>query len=622
MKSKLYVGIDLGTTNSSLSFMGDDSHTVPEVLHIPQIQKPGIVSTLPVLPSAMYIPFEGEFDAVDFSMPFQVPKDCVVGIYAKERSSEVPDRVVTSAKSWLCQNHADRKGEILPWQSDIAELKVSPFFVASSLLEHMRHSYENAFKMRNYQEEVVGVITVPASFDEIARSLTLEAAHKAGYSSFSLLEEPLAAFYAWLSLHEENWRNILQIGDIIFVCDIGGGTADFTLIYVGEKEGELHLERLSVGAHLLLGGDNMDLALAHVLSEKIKNAGKNIDYWQFQSLIHQARIAKERILSEEVSEVPISIVGKGSSLFSSAIGTTLTKDDVMAVVVEGFFPRISLSEATVDTDDIGIVEDGLPYESDPAITKHIGEFLKKSAAQLLHNPRVLDSIKEKISAGAIFPNYILFNGGVCSSRGITKRICEVLDFWGAGNIKELEGINLHSAVSQGASYYAKIKSSGKGIKVKAGVPRAYYLGLKSSAMAVPGMKPKMRAICVVPQGMEEGTQTTETTQVFNLLTGREVSFRLFTSDARSTDFFGDVVEDAETLLTETTRLSVTLPQATDTQSRAVPVKLYSKVNELGILELWMHSQVDDQQWQLEFDIRTEKKTPITMRNINNEHMSL
>jgi Ethanolamine utilization protein EutJ (predicted chaperonin) len=625
MEEKIFIGIDLGTTNCSIAFI--DGETSPKNILISQINQNGSIIDSDQLPSAIYIPVEGEFENSQ-KLSWQAEFETRIGQYAKDRAVEVPDRVVLSAKSWLCQSAVDRKKNILPWNSEISEQKISPFFASVSFLKYLKNTLEHHFS--NTQKECEIVVTVPASFDEVARNLTLEAARSAGFKDLSLLEEPLAALYSWVANQGENWREQLKVGDVILVCDIGGGTADFSLILVNEENGILNLERLSVGNHLLLGGDNMDLALAYQFKLEFEANGKILDNWQFQSLIHQSRLIKERMLIGQEEVLPLTVAGKGSSLFNNTLKIEVRREDVLSQLVEGFFPLVELDLAYVENEDTGLAEYGLPFESEPALSKHLGQFLKQSAKQIFNSTSISSDIKERARSGLILPDLVLFNGGVTTPEIIRNRLLELLKIWGATLVKELSGTNLNTAVSEGASYFSKVKYTGTGIKIKAGIPRSYYLALKTSTPAIPGFKPMTKALCIVKQGMEEGTSTELSEQVFSLLIGKEVQFQLYTSKERGEDSFGHIIDNVENVLEKNLSLKIKLESDSiipregqktsigyniQNVSQTVPVRIFSLVNNLGLLELWMQSVDSKQSWKLEFDVRApfdnaEKKTPV------------
>lgn len=613
MKS-ICVGIDLGTSNSALAVCDVDSPAAPSAFEIPQLVSLDHFEVLTELPSVLFIPSEGESREKQ-QLPWEEPSPFIVGKFARERGTEVPDRVVTSAKSWLCYHALDPRSAILPWESEITEGKISPFYASQFYLRHLRNALRIDERIDSAFHNVETVLTVPASFDEVARSLTVEAANNAGFEDAVLLEEPLAAFYHWLAREGESWRGKLSVGDLVLVCDVGGGTADFTLIRVEEDHGDLSLRRISVGRHILLGGDNMDLALALAVSEKLKREGRRLDRWQFLSLIHSVRIAKERFLSpheeqdEKAPELPIVLAGKGGSLFSNTISTTLTRDEVNAVVVEGFVPLSSIGAQPAEEKRSGLMEQGLPYAADSALSHHLAAFLTRSAENISEDFNAGNRIMIDPATGTeyLMPNLVLFNGGVFNSKSLRERVRDVLASWSQGNeLKELESGDYASAVAKGAAVFARMRASGKGVRVRAGLSRSYYVGLERAALSAPGYRPPLRAVCVAGQGMEEGSSSEVPGREFVLLTGREVKFRFFSGYGKTEDLPGSIVDDAEDILDSAMEMTgrILLPEGDDRKS--IPVQLRAVLSDIGLLELWMEEVQGDGRWKLELNTRVEQ----------------
>ncbi len=530
--------------------------------------------------------------------------------------AEVPDRLVTSAKSWLCQRGADPTRPVLPWGSSELCPKFSPFEASRVYLQHLRAAFEHASHTREDIAEPSAtrtVLTVPASFDEAARRLTQQAAIEAGWGDdVVLVEEPQAAFYSWLGSMGDQWRSHVSAGDIILVCDIGGGTTDFSLIAVAEREGNLELERISVGRHILLGGDNMDLALAFALRGRLEEEGKRIDERQFQALTHASRMAKEQLLdNDEMDSVPVALAGRGSDLFGGALSTRLTRSMLEAIVLDGFFALTSLGELPDEQARGGLRELGLDYAADPVVSKHLAAFLTRSR----NNARTNDALArvvtlrdtDRLEGPSLIPDAILFNGGVCRSRRIRERLLDLLSSWTKGNTpRELTGTNLDLAVARGAALYGRYLVSGEGVRIRAGVSHSYYLGLETSMPAVPGYRPPVKAVCVAEQGMEEGDERVLAGQEFGLVTGTTAHFRFFSSNERAGDEVGDIVTRAEQHLVETTSLEMHLPEVEGFEEHgALPVKLHSRLNELGVLQLWMQHEATGQRWELNFEVRAE-----------------
>lgn len=606
MAGDFVIGIDLGTTNSVAAIAAS---LESQVLPLTQLGGVGTLVDRVQLPSAIYLPFEGQFEEGKLDLPWASGRRNICGVFAKELGENTPDRLITSAKSWLCNSRVDRRDSILPWQSEISSGKLSPFEASRQILENIFGAIKHRVGEESAKSASI-VVTVPASFDEVARNLTLEAAAAAGLGEVSLLEEPLAALYAWISRSGDSWRRQISPGQLILVCDLGGGTADFSLVLASDKDGELSLERVAVGRHLLLGGDNIDLALAYKLRSKLEEEGRQLDAWQFRSLIYQAQKAKEKLLSDSSMEhVQLAVAGRGSDLFASTLQVELEFQEVKDLVLDGFFPEMGLEDLENENSGLGIRELGLSFESDPAFSRHLLRFLLDTAV----NTTVTESLYKMISRDGekaiAMPDVVLFNGGVCKSNLIRERILGLLKCWGNNRaICELADGNYDTAVAEGAAHFGWIRNNGQGIRIRAGISHSYYLGLESSAPAIPGMRAPVKGICVVPKGMEEGTEFTLENKEFSLLTGEPVEFRFFTSDARGDDHFGLLVENVEKGLQETSRLQLTLETAGVGQENMVPVKLHSKVSDVGVLELWMVATDGRQRWKLEFDVRAEKKS--------------
>ena len=611
MDPRFSLGIDLGTTNCAMA-MTDFGTDRTEVVPITQCLAANQFGEKTTLPSALYLPHPDEFPPGSFRLPWHDEGERgIVGQFARDHGALVPDRLVVSAKSWLSNPHIDPKQRTLPWRSDIAEEKLSPFECSRRYLEHLRNAFLHAVYTQDREWSLSDgqiVVTVPASFDEVARSLTAEAAEGAGFGNVTLLEEPQAAFYAWTAQAGRQWRDAVAPGDLILVCDIGGGTADFSLIAVTDIGGNLDLERISVGEHILLGGDNMDLALAYALQAKLEAEGKSLDSWQFLALVHAASRAKISLFEDEaLIEAPIAVPSRGSSLFAKMIATGLDRATLSQVIVDGFFARTAIDELPQEARRTGLQEFGLPYASDPVISKHLARFLTRS----LQNVKASDELAARIGARAVeqtlMPTAVLFNGGVFKAAPIRARVLELLASWNQGEtVRELAGFEPDLAVAQGAAIYGRHRATGKGMRIKAGAARSYYIGLESSMPAIPGFRPPVKALCVVPQGMQEGTDLLIEGRDFGLVTGQAAEFRFFSSAVRSGDAPGAILPDAERELEETSLLEVELPALPGVPAgQVVPVRIESIVTELGTLELWMKHTNSDRRWKIEFQVRTE-----------------
>ncbi|MBS0639828.1 MAG: Hsp70 family protein [Proteobacteria bacterium] len=609
MTARFSLGIDLGTSNSAIAVSDLDAEET-RIVEVAQLVGANQVGRRQTLASALYLPHPDEFPS-GLANPFGEASDTgIVGQFAREHGALVPDRLITSAKSWLSNPHIDPKQALLPWGSEI-ETKLSPFEASRRYLMHLRHAFLQTEHEAGRDWDLADgqiVLTVPASFDEVARSLTAEAAREAGLGDVTLLEEPQAAFYSWTAQTGRAWHDLVQPGDIVLVCDVGGGTADFSLIAVTDVNGDLQLERISVGEHILLGGDNMDLALAYTIQNKLEDEGKTLDSWQFLSLVHSSARAKIALFEDAaLSEAPIAVPSRGSSLFASTISTSLDRAMLEAVVLEGFLAKTPLDQMPEENRRGGLQEFGLPYASDPVVSKHIARFLVRSLQNVKASEKLSALIGDRGNASALMPTAVLFNGGVFKAAPIRTRVLELLASWNNGQpIRELQGAEPDLAVAYGAAVYGRHRATGKGMRIKAGVARSYYVGLESSGLAVPGIRPRVKALCVVPQGLEEGSDLLIEGREFGLVTGRPAEFRFFSSSIRSGDSPGQVLPDAERELEETSLLEIEIPALEDFPAgQVVPVRIDAVVTELGTLELWMKHVNSDRKWKVEFQVRTE-----------------
>jgi molecular chaperone DnaK (HSP70) len=604
MSARFSLGIDLGTSNSAVA-VDDFESDRTAIVEVTQLLGPNQIGEKPTLPSALYIPHREEFPEEALRLPWsKVSGSAIVGHFARDHGALIPDRLITSAKSWLSNFHIDPKKPVLPWKSDIKEQKLSAFDCSRRYLEHMKEGFLYAERAQGHSWNLAEgevVLTVPASFDEVARNLTAAAADAAGFGKVVLLEEPQAAFYAWTAQAGSDWRNQVTRGDIVLVCDVGGGTADFSLIAISEKDGNLEVERISVGEHILLGGDNMDLALAYTLQAQLETAGKPIDSWQFLALIHGARNAKVSLFTDlSLEQTPIAIPSRGSSLLKKTISTKL----------DGFFPLTKVTDLPRESRGAALLEFGLPYAPDPVVSKHLARFLTRSLINVKASPvltSLVQSRPEALEGQYLKPTAVLFNGGVFNAAPIRRRVLDLLALWNNGlPVRELEGFQPDLAVAKGAALYGRTRATGQGIRIKAGTARSYYIGLESSMPAIPGFKPPIKAICVVPQGMEEGSELLIDEQEFGLITGQPADFRFFASEVRSGDAPGQIIPNAERELEETARIEVTLPAIEGfPEGQAIPVVINPIVTELGNLELWMKHTGSDRRWKVDFQVRME-----------------
>ena len=604
------IGIDLGTSNCALCSVDLAGENSAWIVTIPQITGPGRIEEKPGLPSALYVSNAGEFPDGSLDLPWsQETSNHLVGQFARTHGALATNRLVTSAKSWLSNPHIDPKSAVLPWCSTIPdEDKVSAVDATTRYLQHLNATVQHQQPDTDLEEAAV-IITVPASFQEVARNLTLEAAEGAGFGEVVLLEEPQAAFYAWVNAVGDGWREQVAPGDVVLVCDVGGGTTDFSLIAVTESDGQLGLERISVGEHLLLGGDNIDLGLAYIAQAQLAEEGHEIDDWQLWALVHGCREAKVSFFTDpSLTEVSLAVPSRGSSLIAGSLSATLTRESVQSMIIDGFFPMSGIDDLPSE-DAAGLQEFGLPYASDPVISKHLARFLQRSLTNVRASKHLqaLVAARPEATAGSfLLPNAILFNGGLFNAEPVRQRVLDLLASWqrGAESVRELSGFEPGLAVAKGACLYGSIRETGEGIRIAAGAARSYYVGLESSMPAVPGFRPLVKGLCVVPQGMEEGTELVIEDQEFGLVTGQPAEFRFFCSEIRSGDIAGDVVPNAERDLQESACLNVTLPTKEGLPvGEAIPVKMNAVVTELGNLQLWMKHEASGERWKFELEVR-------------------
>jgi molecular chaperone DnaK (HSP70) len=595
MHNPIYIiGIDLGTTNSVVAYteagteIGRPSNI--RLFEIPQLIDAGVVEKRRMLPSFILVPGKHDVSEAAMALPWQETSPLAVGEFAKNRGVELPNRLIASSKSWLCHTMVDRNKPILPWEGPEEKSKKSPVEASAAILQHIRDAWnhtmaadDETLKMEN--QEIL--LTVPASFDAVARELTVKAAQMSGLENVTLLEEPQAAFYAWIESTSHGWRDRVTKGDLVLVCDVGGGTTDFSLIKISEEQGELALERIAVGEHLLVGGDNMDLALAYSISRQMADKGTRLDAWQMRGLWHSCRNAKEQLLSDpDAQEYPVTVLGRGTGLIGGTVKTVLSRDAVEKELLDGFFPVCERTATPISPKKTGIREIGLAYASDPAVTHHLAKFLQQNNGETL-------------------PTMVLFNGGVIKAKNVRNRIMEVMSSWKVSEdsppIREIQSHDFDLAVARGAVYYGMAKR-GRGIRIRYGLNKSYYIGIAASMPAVPGMPAPIKALCVAPFGMEEGTGATLENQEFALVVGEPVKFD-FLSSMRHDHDLGTVVEDWEGEIRAIAEIETTLDGK---HGSVIPVTLEIRVTEVGILELWCVSREDGRRWKLEFNVREKE----------------
>ena len=603
------IGIDLGTTHCVLSYADitdpDADEITQEVLQIPQLTAPGVIEDKAQLPSFLYQAHEAEINDGETALPWTAKPDYLVGEIARNLGTKTPIRLVSSAKSWLCHTGVDCKSAILPNEAPEEIERVSPFQASSAYLEHLCSAWNKQHPEAPIQDQEI-TLTVPASFDPAARKLTAEAAQKAGLNNAILLEEPQAALYSWIEKSEGDWRNHANVGDIILVIDIGGGTTDLSLIAVTEEDGTLGLTRIAVGDHILLGGDNMDLALAYTLKAKLEQeGGKRLEGWQIQALTHACRAAKESILSnDEADNIPIVVPNRGSSLIGGTLRTELNRDEVNTVLLQGFLPEVASNEQPVSRARTGLRTAGLPYAQDAAITRHLASFLTRQ----LNAIDEFNDISLPENASFIHPTAVLFNGGVLKAPRFADRLMNVINSWlsaeQAPDARLLTGLDLDLAVARGASYYGYVRK-GKGVRIKGGTAASYYVGVESAMPAVPGMSPEIQALCIAPFGMEEATEVELPNDEFGVIVGEPVRFRFFGSKTRREDKVGTRLDYwSSDELEELDEIEITLPEENRKAGEVIAVHLSVAVTEIGTLALQAISNQDDNRWKIEFDVRS------------------
>jgi hypothetical protein len=598
MSAPFVVGIDLGTTHSALAFSPlAAAEPRVSVLDIEQLVSAGTVDKKPLLPSFLYFAHESE---PRLALPWDETRSFAVGEFARSRGAEAPQRVISSSKSWLSYGGVDRRAGILPLNAAPDIERISPVEAAFRVLDHLNEAFRAAHQGEHDLSGQEVVLTVPASFDAGARDLTVEAALAAGFEQVTLLEEPQAALYAWIEQHGEAWRSHLLAGDRVLVVDIGGGTTDFSLIDAVEQNGALELQRVAVGDHILLGGDNMDLALAHVVGQELAAAGKELDRFQLGALAHACRGGKEQLFSDtSLEQVAVVLPSRGSQLLGGSIRGELRREQVERYLLDGFFPRVASSELPKQRPRAGLTQAGLPYASDPAITKHLAAFLARHA----FGPATS-------TLDARPPTAILFNGGVLKAAGLRARLLETLNGWlkerGAPDVRVLPGEDLDLAVARGAAYYGLVRH-GRGLRIRGGTARAYYVGIESPAPALPGLEPPVEALCVAPFGMEEGSHAALPADELFVVVGEPVTFRFFGSSTRRADSVGTRLERFRPdELEELPAIELTLPPAGRAAGEVVAVQLQASVTAIGTLKLEAIAKtpvVPDERWQIELNVR-------------------
>lgn len=605
MTTRYAIGIDLGTTHSAIAEVDPDlsegDEIALEVLSVPQTTAPGQVENKRLLPSFAYLADGAQLPPNALALPWGEPAGQIgVGEIARSLGQKTPGRLVGSAKSWLAADGTDRRSPSLPESGDPSLQKISPLEASTRYLAHLREAWEAAHDGASIADHDV-VITVPASFDPVARELTSEAASAAGLGHAVLLEEPQAALYSWIQKSRGSWREQVKPGEVILVVDLGGGTTDFSLIAVLEDQGTLELRRIAVGDHILLGGDNMDLLLAHRAKGRLEESGATLDAVQWTSLVRAACEAKEVLLGKSAPDTaPVAVVGRGSKLIAGTLRTELSKKDVEELIVEGFFPVVPVTATPERRARAALTRLGLPYASDAAVTRHLAQFLTRQS-------KSMEDVPGYAAQGRSFvhPTAVLFNGGVLKSTVIRERLVSTLNGWiesdGGAPARILGGEELDLAVARGAAYFAHVRR-GKGVRIRGGTAKSFYVGVESAMPAIPGMEPPVSALCIAPFGMEEGSSAPPAPQELGLVVGEPVRFRFFSSSVRRDDAPGTMIDRWEGQLEELARIGATLPAEGRKEGDVVPVRLEASVSEVGVLELSAVSRKDER-WKVELSTR-------------------
>ncbi|MGZ3633748.1 MAG: Hsp70 family protein, partial [Parachlamydiaceae bacterium] len=582
--TRYIIGIDLGTTTNSVAYVDTESEQLQiQQFRIPQLIAEGYVEALPTLPSFCYLCTPGEWPANSLVLPWKQQDNYFVGKFAQLHGAKVPTRLVQSAKSWLCHAAANRREKILPFEAGNESFRISPVEASARYLNHLKEAWNAQMAKGDHTQEFEQqeiILTVPASFDEIARRLTVEAASQVGLSHLTLLEEPQAAFYSWLAQNETSWQHQLPLGSCVLVCDVGGGTTDFSLIEVTGSIENPVLQRMSVGDHLLLGGDNMDAAIAHFLASQF-NQEISSDTWL--RLKSEARTAKESLLSEKstLDHLKIVLQSSGASVIQNSRTLTITKQEILDLLLNGFFGQYPWEEAINVYKTSGMRAMGLPYETDPSITKHLARFLAQSNTQVKA------------------PDFVLFNGGTMKPKVFQHAILQSLQKWfPSKNALQLPSYHLDLAVARGAAYYGKVRR-GIGVKISGGTARGYYLKLETKNVS--------QALTLLPRGIEESSSY-EFPETFLLRANTPVAFQLYTSHVRLHDQSGDLIpidlEQLQPLPPIHTILRYGKKLETDEYHSLIPVHLHIHLNAIGTLEITLKSQKTDHIWGLEFQLRS------------------
>jgi hypothetical protein len=611
-RARFIAGIDLGTTNSAMCYIDtDESPTRIRTFGIPQVTAHGIVERRDTLPSFHYEALPEEVQAGVLRLPWLTENlRTTVGVFARDHGRTAPGRMIESAKSWLCHNAVDRRAALLPWHGAADIERLSPVEVSARYLGHLRAAWDAEHPDEPLSQQDV-ILTIPASFDEVARELTVAASRLAGLPRIVLIEEPQAAFYSWVDAHQQNWDQQVSPGQKILVCDIGGGTSDFSLIHVRAGDsGRLQFHRVAVGDHLLLGGDNLDLAIAHHVEQRMVQAGlapsAGLSPRQWSALIPACRHGKETLLGEGNPERhTIVIPGSGSRLIGGSLQLEVTRDEILQIIIDGFLPEVSLTEKPQRRQS-GFQEFGLPYAADPGITRYLAAFLTAHASGIQsasgtsaepEGPGLAESMAR--------PDILLFNGGFFASPTLRERLIECLKNWFRRTSPDwspviLKNDRLDLAVARGAASFGMVRR-GQGVKIVAGLARTYYVGVEQQDHSI-------AALCLIAAGTEATDQSHEIEREFAVRTSEPVEFPILVSGTRLIDQPGSLVPVDPEQMTALPPIRTVLSTRRKGAGETVRARISVRMTEIGTLELWCRQLDSDRRWQLQFDVRSATET--------------
>ncbi len=610
--ARFVVGIDLGTTNSAVAYVDTSAaRWRVQTFRVPQLVASGVVEPRDTLPSFHYEAAAGESVDSVLRLPWQKHDPTgTVGIYARDQGAKAPGRLIASTKSWLCHTGVDRTADLLPWHGAADVERLSPVEASARILRHIHDAWNAQFPNDTLARQDI-MLTLPASFDEIARELTVQAATHAGLPRVILLEEPQAAFYAWVYKHRDDWQERVRVGQTILVCDIGGGTSDFTLIRVRggattpkseeTSDDPIQFHRIAVGNHLILGGDNLDLALARHLERKLTDGGQ-LPSHQWDVLLRSCQRVKEELLSETAPErLTLNLPGSGSRLVGGGVQLEVTRDEVLQLLLDGFLPHVTLDDRPIARQS-GFQEFGLPYAADPAITKYLAAFL--SAHRFDETDP--EQGQERAERNALRPDIVLLNGGFFASPTLRERFVSMIASWYRRDDKDtwlpnvLDHERLDLAVAHGAAYYGMVRR-GEGVRIVANLARSYYIGVESDSPT---------AVCLVPGSAQPGQDIALQDRTFQLLISEPAEFPLFVSSTRLTDQPGELVAIDREQMSPLPPIRTVLRARSRREAGTLPVHLHARTNEIGTIDLWCSAVDRDRSWRLQFDIRSATQTDV------------